>query len=283
MANNNWADKLESEVQLLLDDLGITDNVLANKFSILLLKVVSWYLTGLEIPSLGKVGDRVAQALRQQDMFDMAGAYREANNKSLSNIRTTANVATTVSGGVWGLFSWLGLVIDVIALVDGMIRASLLIGGVYAKRYDYTSDVLEREDFLCVIAYWVGEKGALDSTEAKLAFYQLILGEDAAKKIALKWNTKTFTKGTTKVGIKPIAKSAIKAAEKVIKKFITKATSKTAGKGISTVPIIAQLGGCLVNASINRWFMGQLLDASEEYYDDKFSSSSRLSRAESES
>lgn len=271
MASNNWADNLENEAQEILDRLGITDNSVANRFSVTLLQVISWYMTGLDMPVVGKIGDKAARLLNQQDLFDMDGAYREGNAQGLASIRNRANLATTVAGGIWGLFSWAGLIIDVIGLVDGMIRASLLIGGVYAKRYGFTAEAIEKEDFLCIIAYWVGEKGALDSPESKIAFYELILGDEAAQKIAFKLNIKTSIKGGIKAGFKPAAKASLKAAEKVISKFTIKAASKTGGKGIATMPGLAQIGGFALSASINRWFMGQLLDAAEEYYDDKFS------------
>ena len=291
MANKNWADRLENETQKLLDATGVTDNEVARWVSIQILKAVAWYLTGCDIPFADKAGDKIIKQFGPQDgLFDMEGAYISGNQDGLATIRKRSNRLTTVSGGVLAVFSWFGSLFDLVGLVDGMIRASLRIGGVYAKRYGCTAEVLQPEDFLEIIAYWVGEKGALDSPEAKFAFYELVLGEEAAKKLTAKANIKLSTKLTAKSGLKSAAKAATKStseyvmykatkaaskaaskqASKVVSKFTTKSASKATGKGVSMTPIIAQVGGCLLNAAINRWFMGQLLDAAEDYYDGKF-------------
>lgn len=293
MADNNWADRLENEAQNLLDATGVTDNETARWISIQILKAVAWYLTGCDVPFADKAGDKIIEKFGRQDgLFDMEGAYISGNQSGLTTVRRRANRLTTFFGGVWALASWLGLLLDLVGLVDGMIRASLQIGGIYAKRYGYTAEILQPEDFLEVIAYWVGEKGALDTPEAKFAFYELVLGEEAAKKLTAKANIKLSTKVSAKSGLKSVAKAvtkstseyamyevtktasklASKQASKVVGKFTTKSAPKTVGKGASMTPILAQLGGCLLNAAINRWFMGQLLDAAEDYYDAKFRS-----------
>lgn len=291
MPNNNWADRLENFLNRKIEDTGFNDTETAQWLSKNMLKAIAWYITGCEVPFAGKVADKIVEQFgNYAGFFDMEGCFKEGNEAGIYEIRRKTNLRTTAAGGVLALGSWAGLIFDLVGLVDGMIRASLRIGAVYAKRYGFEADDLQPEDFLEIIAYWVGEKGALDSPEAKYAFYTYILGESEANKLIGKTYLKAMTKSGGKATLKGIGKMGVKSSGEVIKyftttqafkigakqatkvvgKFTTKSSAKAGAKGASTAPVLSWFGGCAVNAAINRWFMGQLLDAAEEYYDDKF-------------
>ncbi|TAE83694.1 MAG: hypothetical protein EAY76_01120 [Alphaproteobacteria bacterium] len=278
MADKNWADRLEQKINAFIQSTGFNDTKFAQDVSTLILKTIAWYVSDADFPfgdfkiSMNDIIRKVNE--NREAYFDPNESYKLGNELGLKNLRDTANTVTSVAGGFLALGSWAALAFDIIALIDGMARTSLAIGGVYAKRYGYGPEVLNTEDFLGVVAYWVEEKDLFDDPDAVDAFYKAILGDDAAFKIRqkaeLKLSLKGGIKGSVKLGVKASDKAVTKAVVKFISKFNAKMATKASGKAASTAPGIAHFGGCLLNAAINRWFMGQLLDASEAYYDDKF-------------
>ena len=154
MPNNNWADRLENFLNEKINNTNINDTKIAQWLSQNMLKAVAWYITGCDIPFTGKVADKIFEQFGDHaGLFDMKGNFEFANELGITKIRQIANRLTTVNGGVLALGSWLGLILDVVILVDGMVRTSLKIGAVYAKRYGFEADDIQPEDFLEIIAY----------------------------------------------------------------------------------------------------------------------------------
>ena len=181
--------------------------------------------------------------------FDFQNLYQIANRMGLEKWKMAAQAGTTGSGAILTFVPVIGLPFDVTALLDGMMRTSYGIGAVIAKENNLSWTVLDRSDFLDVLAIWAG----VDD----------FVGNEAAKESLM--NNRIGNRVFGKVGSKTAAKVAAKAATKIAIKFSAKLGAKVA----SIIPF----AGPAANGGINLWYITEITGAAEKYYREKFTSS----------
>lgn len=170
--------------------------------------------------------------------FDAYGNFCAAKKDSLQAIKKASNNGTMFSGFVYGAFSGIGLALESITLVEGWFRTSVRIGAKIADEYGFEYDSISRDDFPEVIATWVGVPEYIGNESAKEA----LLSNEIDVLFSQKASAKLLVKVTAKIGVKLGAKTS------------------------SLIPLL----GAPANASVNRALMGQLIEASETYYRNKF-------------
>ncbi len=204
-------------------------------------------------PTVRLLGTQILKTIvwysSKSDVFNSKTRVKLAINAEgmgLENWKTLVIGGTITSGAGLSFFSFFGMAIDIVAIVDAWIRASLGIGGFAAKKYGYNYSCLEKEDFIDVLAAWVGEYDFIGNDEAK----QVILSSEISKLLSEKVMLKIEAKIAAKVMVKALEKLSVKLAAKLS----------------SLVP----LAGSGANAAINAWFMDGICKAAEEAYEIKF-------------
>ncbi len=199
------------------------------KFSDRLFKTMIWYSQVEARFDIEKIDRRTIQIER-----------------NLQKWKTTANVATTTSGGILSLLSVFGLAIDVVAIVDGWVKTSIGIGCIIAQEYGYSWREVDNSDFANIVAYWVGMPELVGKPEGKKMNMERRFSKKSVQKVSVKASTKF--------------------GAKFLLKFSEKVGIKLGSKFSSLVPV----AGSGANALVNRIFMGEVMDATEKYYHDKF-------------
>jgi hypothetical protein len=153
---------------------------------------------------IGLFKDRIMKAVvyyTKTAPLDLQGNYKLANDSfgSLENWKTFAISIATGSGAGFGWLPFILLPADVATLLDGMLRSSFGVGSILAKQYGFGYNVLEREDFIDVIAIWAGVPEFVDDEEAKKEILDNYMSNRVIGKVGAKAAVKLTVKLTLKV------------------------------------------------------------------------------------
>ncbi|TAE81140.1 MAG: hypothetical protein EAZ74_06290 [Alphaproteobacteria bacterium] len=170
--------------------------------------------------------------------------------------------------------AYVALVADIFSLIEAMIRVSFGVGASIAHHNKMDVSALDPQDYVDILALWVGDVEAIQNETAKTAFMNTTSDSNAANRAASKGaksaakaahaahtmgkaakSAKFFGKTAAKVGVKVTVKASGK---------IASATSSTAFPGLGTML------GAAGNASINAWIMSDISHYAEMYYNAKF-------------
>ncbi|MDX2308210.1 MAG: hypothetical protein NW216_08230 [Hyphomicrobium sp.] len=192
--------------------------------------------------------------------------YCSAHTQSLWYWRMTSRGAVTVSGAAAVAIPGPHipiLVSEVAFLMNRLGAASFGVGAIKSQKPGL-GNVLETEDFACILAYWAKDDDVKQAMTGKLA-------ADATTKVGLKVGTKLYGKGFAKVATKTALSSAgylvgNKVGGKVLAKAGALFGSQVAAKaGTGFAPVI----GAVAGAGINYWIMSGVIEAADQFYEDK--------------
>ncbi|PSB11225.1 hypothetical protein C7B61_11925 [filamentous cyanobacterium CCP1] len=192
------------------------------------------------------------------------------------------NQATLAGGGagvLGGPIAYAAMGIDLIFCQKTATAGCLGVGFIKGLNVDFENDMNE------IMALWTG--AATISSSVPIGKVGLKLNSKLSVKLGTKMLPKAVGKGTgliiakgsgaivgaglTKIGAKGTAKVASKIVSKVMQQTVGKVASKGAAKisaklaakiGVGWIPIV----GGVVNASVNRWIVGSLIDSGVKYY-----------------
>ena len=197
---------------------------------------------------------------------DLGQLYEGSKSYNLDDWKLQQRALVGASGGaavaVPGLHL-VGLAADAAFLVNRMGVASYGVGAIIGANAG-SGNILEQDDFPCVLAYWSDERDVTQALKGKAA---ADLSTKVGTKLGTKFVGKAFTKGVVKT---LLGSSGYLVGQKLGGKFMAKASAKFAakfaGKGLAGfVPFV----GPAVGAGVNIWLINSIIDAAEEYYRDK--------------
>jgi hypothetical protein len=197
---------------------------------------------------------------------DLGPLYEGSKSYDLDNWKFQQRALVGASGGAAVAIPGLhlvGLAADAAFLVNRMGVASYGVGAIIGADSG-AGNILEHDDFPCVLAYWSGERDITNALKGKAA-------ADLSTKVGTKFGTKfvgkAFTKGVVKV---LLSSSGYMVGQKLGGKFMAKASAKFAAKfAAKTAGGFIVILGPAVGAGVNIWLINSIIDAAEEYYRDK--------------
>ncbi|MBV1695077.1 MAG: hypothetical protein KGP27_11500 [Hyphomicrobiales bacterium] len=164
-----------------------------------------------------------------------------------------------------------GIAADLAFVVNRMGVSTFGTGAILGSDNGY-GNILEKEDFGAVLAYWSGDEGVREAMNGKGA-------ADLASKAGFKLATKLYGKAAAITLTQTmLASSGYLIGQKLGGKAMAKVASKVAAKfaGKTAAGFIPFLGPA-VGGGINLWLISQILDAAQEFYTDKVRLLARVS------
>lgn len=187
---------------------------------------------------------------------DLESIYNDARSEPLSSWRSTQQALVTGSGAAAAAVPGLhlvGMAADVAFLMNRMAVCSYGIGAIVGNSRGLGS-ILEKEDFAIILARWSGDDHVCDAAIGKTA-------ADLVGKVGGKSLTKLLAKtAAEKAGILAGKKLAGKVGMKVGAKFGAKLGTKAVA---GWVPFL----GAAVGGGINLWFITEIADAAQSWYE----------------
>lgn len=212
--------------------------------------------------------------IRTVDGFtpDVDNIYADASRYTLSSWQNTQRAMVGASGAAAvaiPVAHLAGIAADLAFVVNRMGVSSFGTGAIMGNDRNY-GNILEREDFGAVMAYWAGDDGIREAMNGKGA-------ADMASKAGFKIATKLYGK-TAAITLTQtmLASSGYLVGQKLGGKAMAKVASKVAAKfaGKAAAGFVPFLGPA-VGGGINLWIISGILDAAQEFYGDKIGLLSR--------
>ncbi|AFY59238.1 hypothetical protein Riv7116_6926 (plasmid) [Rivularia sp. PCC 7116] len=191
--------------------------------------------------------------------------YNTAKNMNVFVWRSLAVSQSSGTGVICALpiLNWtVGIGADIFSLLYMMAVTSYGVGAIIAHRNGLSYTVLNKSDYLDVLAVWCDATEYIQDIQVK----SILLGGVAAKKAGFKIGTKAVTKGSVIGASYLSSKAGIKIPTKLLDKAATKAVTKLGAKAGAMLTGI----GALVSGGINFWFVNSITNAAKVYYTAKF-------------
>ena len=225
---------------------------------------ISNEILGFLTNQLGKILPRLVTSTP----MPIGAIYKLARFTNYINLwRGIAITQSGIAGGTLALpgINWMGgLAADLVALLYTMAVTAYGVGAIVAKRKrcfrDRYTDI-NQLDYIDILAVWAdAPEYIMDEQVRQYVFDKL--GRDlswkAGSKTALKVITKSTIIGGKKVGVTLPQKLVSKIAAKMATKLSVKGAAVLSGIGVG------------ISAGINIWFVNEISQAAEIYYDAKF-------------